>query len=398
MNGEKKGNFSDLLDVISSVFSFFSSLISIIKNKGVLVGFLTLLMGSSFYIFLRNKWENATLMERGLMISLIIVCVLAIIGWSCYFNLRKKRKTEGLTQKSAESAGENRQLKEKIADLEGKISDIEIERERKDQEIRGLREKEAVLEKVLYSKIPPQVGFYVINKKNYDDFKTELQLQECILEVRLPKPDPSQSRHNMHFRWTLVVKNNGPKPAKTVHFIYSGEKGLHPTVFIKEGNRETHANVSLKLNEFTGDDCFIEIKLPDPIKCGAVTTIIVDYTPRAYQFRQPLDTIWLAPDALGFAGVSEFCIRVFHDHEIIVPGTTDCILRTYQSSGNYSAKDDQLIIPSKLDEETVFQCGTRDEDDSSIQDFAYLLVLINDWDMLPHYLHDMRAPRDKQQS
>lgn len=398
MNGEKKGKFSDSLDKISSIFSIFSSVISIIKDKKALIGVITPFAGVFFWLF--KKWNDTTSMERVFMISLLIVCALAIAGWNFYFNLRKKEaaEAEAKDKELAESTLENQKLKGKITDLEQKNSDIEQELERKGQEICGLHEKSAVLEKVLHSKIPPQVGFYVTNKKNYDDFKTELQLQECTLEVRLPKPDPSQSGHNMHFRWTLVVKNNRSEPAKTVHFIYSGEKGLHPTVFIKEGTRETHVTASLKLNEFTGDDCFIEIKLPNPIKCGTTATIIVEYTPRAYQFRQPFDTIWLAPDALGFASVSEFCIRVFHDHEIIVPGTTNCILRTYQSSGNYSAEDDQLIIPSKQGEETVLQCDRKDEDDSSIQDHAYLLALINDWNMLPPYLHDMRTQCDRQQS
>lgn len=367
----QKNIFSKVLDRADHILSIITSILSIRSDKG-LISFLAA-FGVGVY-GAANAYKAAVMKERVLTILLTIAAAAAIIGWSKCFALRKKWKAA-----ATEAETNNVALEKKGSELT-----------EKDAALRELSEKAAVLEKAFRSTIPPQVGFYVINKEEYDKYKTELQLIACTLEVRLT---PHNDRHNMKFTWTLDVKNNNDRPATVVHFIFSGEKDLHPKVTIKHKGTETHMYPAVKLNKPTGDDCFIEITLANPIDLGDTATIIVDYTSSVYQFRSSHDTIWLAPDALGFANVSKFCIRIFHDQEIIAPGKTNCILRTYRSSGKYSEENDQLIDSKGQGKETVFEC-VKNERDGSLHEHAYLLVLINDWDSLPLYLQDMTPPHD----
>lgn len=371
MDDNGKGKFPKFLSWLELFSSIVNNLLSIITNKKSLVrAFVTAsVWGAGIF----GIYKTVNVREKVLIALLIAAITAAIAGWSLYLRQRKK-------QKEPEPEGRAAVLSQREIELRGKNAE--------------LLEKATVLEKAFRSEIPPQVGFYVTNKSKYDDFKTDLHLLECTLEVRLPKSETSPGGRNMHFRWILTVQNDCPEPAKIVHFIFSGEKGLHPNVTVIQGTTVTHVPASLKQKDSTGDDCFIGIKLPTPIKCGHTAQIIVDYTSATYQFRKAYDTIWIAPDALGFTAVSEFRICVFHDREIIVPKKTECILRTYQSSGEYSVEDDQLIRPSKKGDDTVFQCGVKDEGDGSLHKYVYLLVLINEWDQRPLYLQDIQPPPD----
>lgn len=139
---------------------------------------------------------------------------------------------------------------------------------------------------------------YLIDKDLYDDFKTELKILECFLEVELVKFRKMNDKHGLLFKWNLKVENPTSKPIRMARFIYSGIKGqdLQLKVTVKESgfDKATH-----RKKEVIGDDCFVEIRFKNELMEGGQDEIEIAYTTE-YAFKRKRDCIWLVPDELGF--------------------------------------------------------------------------------------------------
>lgn len=402
-DGEKR-RLADSPDWPDRILSIISSLLSIAVSLGML----------------KESSEASTKPEK----------LILILGFALFLgltiqnlNLRKKWKAQAaqVTEAAEHAAALARNREElanelisKNADLKWKTKALEEKEESLAKTKRNtlkLFQKANILEEAFLNKIPREIGYYIISKKKYDDFKTELQLQECTLEVRLKKLEESKTGYKMLFRWILVVKNDCPKPTKTVHFIFSGDKDMYKdmhedlkkdvlAVTVRSGSAEITADYSVTLDKSTDDDSFLEITLPAPIEPKTTETITINYAPK-HGLPQSNATIWLAPDALGFAKVSKFCIRVFHDGEIVIPKGPDheetkCFLNTYRLSTKISSHR-HPIWQSTLGTDTVFQYS-RGEGDDNLQKCIYIMELINDPDGPPPNSQDKQSSSDDTQA
>lgn len=257
---------------------------------------------------------------------------------------------------------------------------------KKDAKIKELNEEFEVWRNILISETPAQAGYYMSNKKVYDNFKTKLEILDCNLDVRLVQDSKDEKNYHLQFNWTLKVLNSTEKPVEKARFIYSGDKNdtSHPKVTYN-GKRAT---VTMKMEEnVAGDDRFIEIGFPTPLKHNISADICINYTLSKYNFNPNYDFIWLVPDALGFANMSRFRIRFFSDG-VIVKHTTVSVLRSYVLSGKYPQEDDELVEFKQFDEgKEGFEC-TKDEAEE-LRRHGFLLILTNDRKSLPDYLQNI---------
>lgn len=276
---------------------------------------------------------------------------------------------------------------------EEKESTQELKREdseKKDGIIRGLENKMEVLEKVLNREIPVEVGYYMVNKPAYDMFKTNLHIRKCILEVGLKEKKGAEKEYNLEFKWKLLIKNNDAEPVRKMHFIYSGERGIyeHPRVIcgelgcrgvtIKDENNEVEGIKTI------GDDRFIEIRFKNELKEAETENICIEYVLENYTFNCKRDTIWLVPDALGFAEVSEFHIRFIWDG-VIITDKTKARLTKYRLSGRYPKEQSTVLqgeyqqkdSSGKMTTVRYFEAEGSESMDGSLHGVGYVLTLTN---------------------
>ena len=303
---------------------------------------------------------------QGLIIGIIITAIVAgVVGFACDKIYQKQ-----LSKKDAD-------LAEKNAELERK----DLELEEKDVQIKELNEQCEVWKNILRSRTPIQAGYYMSNKHVYDSFKTNLEILICNLDVDLMKDSKNESDYHLRFKWTLTVLNPTDKPVEKAKFIYSGDKNdtSHPRVMF---NGEP-LTVSMKKDiNVTGDDRFIEINLPKPMKRNILAEIGIDYTLSEYKFNPNYDYIWLVPDALGFAAMSEFHIRFFSDG-IIVKKATYGVLKSYILSGNYNEDADEEVRFKEFDGgKAGFECIKSGVEE--LRGHGFRLILMNREGVLPN--------------
>lgn len=257
----------------------------------------------------------------------------------------------------------------------------------KDERIKELNEQVEVLRNILITETPAQAGYYMANKSVYDNFKTDLEILKCNLDVSLVKDSEDGEDYHLRFKWKLMVFNPTNKSAEKAKFIYSGDKDdiSSPNVTFKD----MAARVTVKLAEnAVGDDIFIEIDFPGVLKPKSTAEVCIDYTLSKYKFNPDYDFIWLVPDALGFASMSEFCIRFFGDGEVI-KNTTSGVLRSYKLSGKYPKEDDQIIPFKRLGEgKEGFEYNNQDGYEK-LRGHGFFLILKNRGGDLPHFLQDI---------
>ena len=278
-------------DVIERITKFFDSTSNLIKN---ITAFLLLIY------FAGNIFVEKVLLQFGGLWKLIsgILCIVVIIIVMKINSSKNKESSEKPKKEEAETTE--------------KLKQQEAESEKKDRIIRDLESKMEVLEKVLNMEIPVEAGYYMVNKPAYDMFKTDLHIRKCILEVRLKEKKGAEKEYNLEFKWKLVIKNNDSEPVRKVHFIYSGERGMyeHPRVTCEElgcrGVTIKDENNEVEGIKTIGDDRFIEISFRNELKAAETENICIEYVLENYTFNCKRDTIWLVPDALGFAEISEF--------------------------------------------------------------------------------------------
>lgn len=322
-----------------------------------------------------------------LCVAVILLILLAKYSDSNSPQEEEKQSTEKLKREESELI---ESLKKEVAETAEKLKQQEAESEKKDKIIRDLESKMEVLEKVLNMEIPVEAGYYMVNKPAYDMFRTDLHIRKCILEVRLKEKKGAEKEYNLEFKWKLVIKNNDSEPVRKVHFIYSGERGMyeHPRVTCEElgcrGVTIKDENNEVEGIKTIGDDRFIEISFRNELKEAETENICIEYVLENYTFNCKRDTIWLVPDALGFAEISEFCIRFIWDG-VIIKDKTKAKLTKYRLSGRYPKEQStvqqeeyqQKDSSGKMTTVRYFEAEGSESMDGSLHGVGYVLTLIN---------------------
>lgn len=322
-----------------------------------------------------------------IVISCIGVIILVVkISSSKNENLQEEDK-EASVKAEKESIED---LKKKEAEKAEKLKQMEAELKEKDRIICDLESKKEVFEKVLNREIPVEVGYYMVNKPAYDMFRTKLYIRKCILVVRLKQRKGAEREYNLEFQWKLLIKNNNSEPVRKAYFIYSGERGVyeHPKVTcerlgcrgvtIKDEDNEIEGIKTI------GDDRFIEISFENELKEEETENICIEYILENYTYNCKRDKIWLVPDALGFAEISEFYIRFIQDG-VIVKDETKTKFTKYRLSGRYRKEERSVKLGEYREEEAsgeekvekYFEAEGSESMDDSLHDLGFVLTLTN---------------------
>lgn len=180
------------------------------------------------------------------------------------------------------------------------------------------------------------VDYYLIDKDAYDEFKTKLKISKCLLEVIFVKNEEDSKEYDFKFRWSLKIKNPSFKPQNMARFIYSGARPgeEEPRLMIDSEDITISNHGELEDKRGLGDDRFEEIEFSDSLKRGKEVNLTITYVFRKYKFNRNRISIWLVPDALGFADLDNFCIRFYSDGEIVHSGT-EVTLQSYRLDAEY---------------------------------------------------------------
>lgn len=181
------------------------------------------------------------------------------------------------------------------------------------------------------------VDYYLIDKDAYDEFKTKLKISECLLEVIFVKNVEDPKEYDFKFRWSLKIKNPSAKPQNMARFIYSGAgtDEEEPHLMIDGEGVTISGCVEQEDKRGLGDDRFEEIEFGDSLKKGKEAKLYITYVFKKYKFDRNCISIWLVPDALGFADLDNFCIRFYGDGEIVHSGT-EVTLQSYRLDAEYT--------------------------------------------------------------
>lgn len=315
-------------------------------------------------IFVIIQWLSDDKMLT-IIVGIIIVAVVIVVSTFIFQKQKYTNQTNMVIK--------NRDLEEIRKELEAKIKELE----EKDNQINELGNRiKACKTAVIDTKNLTPLDYYLIDKDVYDRFKSNLRVLECCLEVELIKLHENSEKYNLQFCWRLVVKNCGSEPADKANFIYSGEKDIDSNLNITTekvtyDNYETRPDIKV-----LGDDRFIEINFADEIAVGNSAVIHIDYVFEKYKFNRERDRIWLVPDALGFAGMDEFCIVFYCDGEI-VHKETKVELKSYKLKGEYNLERMRRInFSDPNNKKGKFQAKSRKKEE--LYGHGYVLELSND--------------------
>lgn len=183
------------------------------------------------------------------------------------------------------------------------------------------------------------VDYYLIDKDTYDEFKTGLKISKCLLEVIFIKNDKNPDEYDFKFRWSLNIKNSSFKTQNMAKFIYSGARDgeEEPHLRIKGEGLTIKSHGERNDIKVLGVDRFVEIEFSDGLKNGEETTLYITYVFKEYKFDRKHISIWLVPDALGFADMDKFFIYFYGDGGI-VNNKTEVKLQSYRLDTEYEPK------------------------------------------------------------
>lgn len=251
----------------------------------------------------------------------------------------------------------------------------------KDSEIQKLKEEREVWKKILMTQTPSQAGYYMANRQWYEQFKTELVVSQCQVDVELVQNKGDPAARNLRFHWTLHLSNPSAAPISKIKFIYSGDGDItYPQSVTVNGDP---ARVSFDhFAEVTGDDCFMNIYYPLGLKKNGTAKVCIDYTLEKYIYNPAFDVIWFVPDALGFADVNQINICFLADGEVIKE-TTSALLRTYRLSGSYPQESDERIEYRTFENGRAGFAFTKEAEEDDLKQHGYRLILTNGENSLP---------------
>ena len=371
------GSKEEKPDIIEKITKLFDSTSSLIKNVTIFLLLMIYLVGNIFVERVLPQFEGLWKLICGILFIAIIIIAVKI----------KRSKNRNLQKEEKESSEKPKTEEVEIAE---KLKQMETESEKKDRIISDWENKKKVFEKVLNGEIPIEVGYYMVNKPAYEKFKTKLHIRKCILDVRLEKKEGSEKEYNLKFKWELVIKNNGPEPIEKAHFIYSGDKGVYklPDVTCKElgckGSEFNDRNNEVGGIKVLGDDRFLEIFFASELKEGQTENICIEYVLKKYTYNCEKDAIWLVPDALGFAEISEFCIRVIW-YKNIIQEETEVELMKYWLDGQNQPKQRSVQkrkypienSSGEIEMGGYFEAEGSESMDGSLHGVGYVLTLTN---------------------
>lgn len=192
------------------------------------------------------------------------------------------------------------------------------------------------------------VECYFIDKDVYDNFKTELEVSECTLEVKYNKNNEN-GKNYLYFDWDLKIENPSSIPIGVARFIFSGKKGENLEITVMEDDKINDDFTIKQEIEVIDDDCLIEINLKKELRGGDKVKLSISYAAE-HNFNRKCERIWLVPDALGFANMKKFCIRFYGDEDY-VHKRTNAKLKYYDLDKEYKEKTDYKVLKYKSFEE-----------------------------------------------
>lgn len=303
----------------------------------------------------------------------VVVVALSIVASIIIIQIQKYKyqtniaiKTRDYEDKCKELEAKNREMEEIVRDLADRNSQID-----------QLKNRVIACKKALIgeTKLTP-LDYYLIDKDIYDEFKTALRVLECHLDVELIEMDKGSGKYNLSFKWRLVIENPESISAGMARFIYSGEEEADsdPTV-TSEGVMCEKEPSKCEDVKALSNDRFIEIEFIDELAGGGRAEINIDYVLKTYEFNREYDTIWLVPDALGFADMEKFIIRFYCDGKI-VHKKTKVELKSYRLEGEYNLERGRQVNSRKLsDGKSGFEARSRRRDE--LHNHGYVLELSN---------------------
>lgn len=313
-----------------------------------------------------NVILNILSVNKNYIIMISILTVIATVMISVFvFRKQASKSQTDMNHKDSE-------LKEKnilIEKLDQTIKMLGIQVDELNDRITAC--KKALIDHI---KLTP-VDHYLIDKDVYDEFRTDLKISDCVLEVELVKTKEHPEKYSLQFQWKLTVINSGSKPVCMARFIYSGEDNIDSNLTISTEGVQFEKNSIRTDIKVLGDDRFIEIDFADELISGDNAVIYINYTFEKYEFQRENDCIWLVPDALGFADMNRFCIRFYCDGEI-VHAKTKVELKSYRLKGEYRLERERTIKYQKLEHD---KCGyeAKSGKREQLHGYGYLLELHN---------------------
>lgn len=331
---------------------------------GTIIGILGTPLVTVISYFINNKILTN-------IISIIIAVFITAVSVFIFQKLKYKHQTD--------MNNITRDLEEKREELEAKIRELEEKDKRlieNNNQIDELNNRIKACKKALIGKekLTP-LDYYLIDKDVFDEFKTDLTVSKCCLDVALVKMSENSEKYNLQFEWRLNVINNGSKPVCMARFIYSGEENIDSDLIIT-AEEVTFEKYSSRTDiKVLGDDRFIEIDFADELAVGQSAVIHIKYVFEKYEFNRMHDSIWLVPDALGFADMDKYCIRFYCDGEV-VHKNTKVELKSYRLRGEYKLERKSPIFFKELKNGKggfEVKSGSREE----LHDQGYVLEFSN---------------------
>lgn len=333
----------------------------------IIVGVITI-----YQFFSKNK-------PFPILISIVMI-VLIIIFLICNIFLLKQdsRLKENINNLRHELAGKDNQLNALNKSLETCENELEKQTHilaEKNREFGALNERMEVCKDALREQDYISVGYYLIYKDIYDNFRTKLRILECDLDVEILEMDENAQKGSLQFIWRLEVINPDQKPASTVNFIYSGDKNekIVPKVEVEARNLKQKVHPLFKHREVPGDDRFIEINLNFEIPSGQKAIIKIEYTFTKFEVFEKFDGIWLVPVALGFSGMDSFRIRFYSnkDNDYVV---TNPVFRSFSLKEKFDWDDEKPCLYKELDGNR-YRYETERKEVELLQERGYKLIL-----------------------
>lgn len=341
--------------------------------------------GTPIYVIIQYFFQDDQM-------ALIIGCIVFFVAITAGIfilreqNYKNKRKLE---DKDREIENRDREIENRDREIEINNKELEIKsinlakatKRNEELEKRVLTCKKAITVKDKQELTP--VDYYLIDKDIYDSFKTDLRISECILEVEIMKKSENLEKMDLlKFKWTLKVVNDTSKPIDTADFIFSGLKRDKITPIVTTENvtykdkKIVYKDDEGKKIKILGDDCFLKIFFADNIRPGGDAIIHINYDLK-YNFNRINDYIWLVPDALGFACMDKFQIRIYSDGDIIREETT-VELKNYKLDEEFTPESLKGSLIQQFDNEKKGFEVTVDGSRETLQGYGFQLELKND--------------------
>ena len=268
-------------------------------------------------------------------------------------------------------------LKKQNSELKTNITNIQGELAEKNENLNALTERMRACKDVFKEQKYTFAGHYLIYKDAYDEFKTNLRLSECALDVEILESDDKNPIRRLQFKWRLEAVNSGSEPVRAAKFIFSGDKDneIDPDINVTSGDISFTVEPIIVDMHVPGDDRFIRINFPSGFLLlgEQKATIEISYVFTKYEVVENFDCIWLVPDALGFSGMDSFHI-CFYSNDKSTYTNTRAVLESYSLKGEYNRKEEARSLYQEIDN-NIWGFEVKRGKGSLLRDSGYKLIL-----------------------